>query len=207
MNDSSEFTPESGTPVSPPKPRPPLPPAPGAIPPPPPAERAPMPAYEAVPAPPKSPGLAAFLAFLFPGMGHLYSWAYERAFMIWATLAVCIFLIVQGHWPFSFLIAFVYFFSIFDAFREAQFFNLRAARQELPQPRSDNQGRLMFGVFLAVVAAIVLADKLDLFEMDWIYEWWPVPVLALGVYLIVAAIRDRGKAGRAAAAEEGSDSL
>jgi len=113
--------------------------------------------------------------------------------MIWATLAVCIFLIVQGHWPFSFLIAFVYFFSIFDAYREAQFFNLRAARQELPPPRSDNQGRLMFGVFLAVVAAIVLADKFDLFEMDWIYEWWPVPVLALGVYLIVAAVRERGK--------------
>jgi hypothetical protein len=205
MNDSSEFAPETGAP--PPKPRPPLPPAPGAVPPPPTVERAAPPAYEAVPAPPKSPGLAAFLGFLFPGMGHLYSWAYERAFMIWATLAVCIVLIVQGHWPFSFLVAFVYFFSIFDAYREAQFFNLRAARQELPQPRSDNQGRLMFGVFLAVVAAIVLADKFDLFEMDWIYEWWPVPVLALGVYLIVAAIRERGKAPRADTAEEGSDTV
>ncbi len=32
----------------------------------------------------------------FPGLGHLYTWAYERAFMIWATIAVCVLLIIQG---------------------------------------------------------------------------------------------------------------
>ena len=192
MNDTNYNTPDLNAAEAPAKPKPPLPPPPGQAPPPPPA-RAPLPAYEAVPRPPKSPPLGAFLAFLFPGLGHLYSWAYERAFMIWATIAVCIFLIIQGHWPFSFLIAFTYFFSIFDAYREAQFFNLRAEDQELPKPRSDSQGRLMFGVFLAVVATVVLADKLDLFDMDWIYDWWPVPVLALGIYLIYAAVRDRGK--------------
>jgi hypothetical protein len=30
--------------------------------------------------------------------------------------------------------------------------------------------------------------------MDWLYDWWPVPVFLLGVYFIVAAIRDRMKA-------------
>jgi hypothetical protein len=200
MNEIDDNTPQVEE-QTPQKPKPPLPPPPGTAPPPP-AERAPMPAYEAVPRPPKTPALAAFLAFLFPGMGHLYSWAYERAFMIWATIAVCIFLIIQGHWPFSFVIAFVYFFSIFDAYREAQFFNLRAAEEEIPQQRSDSQGRLMFGVFLAVVAVVVLADKLNIFDMEWVYDWWPVPVLALGVYLIVAAIKDRGKQRQAAAVED-----
>ena len=192
MNDDTDRTPDIEAAGTPAKPKPPLPPPPGQAPPPPPP-RASIPAYEAVPGPPKSPPLAAFLAFLFPGLGHLYVWAYERAFMIWATIAVCIFLIIQGHWPFSFLIAFAYFFSIFDAYREAQFFNIRAADQETPKPRADSQGRLMFGVFLAVVAVIVLADKLDLFDMDWVYDWWPVPVLLLGIYLIYAAVRDRGK--------------
>jgi hypothetical protein len=191
MNDTTDHTPEIASGDAPPKPTPPLPPPPGQATPA--AARQPLPAYEAVPGPPKSPPLAAFLALIFPGMGHLYSWAYERAFMIWATIVVCIFLIIQGHWPFSFLIAFVHFFSIFDAYREAQLFNLRADDREIPKPRSDSQGRLMFGVFLAVVAVVVLADKLDLFDMDWIYDWWPVPVLALGIYLIYAAVRDRGK--------------
>jgi hypothetical protein len=133
------------------------------------------------------------LSVLFPGLGHLYVWAYERAFMIWATIAVCIFMIIYGFWPFSFLIAFVYFFGIFDAFREAQFFNIRADGNETPKPRADSQGRLMFGVFLAVVAAVVLAEKFDILDMDWIYEWWPVPVLLLGIYFIVDAIRSRSK--------------
>lgn len=51
----------------------------------------------------------------------------------------------------------------------------------------------MFGVFLAVVAAVVLADKLGLFDMDWIHDWWPVPILALGIYPIYAAVRGRNR--------------
>jgi hypothetical protein len=185
MNDKNNDTPET----------PPLPPPPGEAPPAPaPAERAPLPDYDPGPRPPKSPPLAAVLSILLPGLGHLYLWAYERAFMIWATIAVCIFMIISGFWPFSFLIAFVYFFSIFDSYREAQFFNMRAEDEEPKMPRSDNHGRLMFGVFLAVVAGVVLADKLDLFDMDWIYDWWPVPVFLLGVYFIVAAILDKMKA-------------
>jgi len=186
--------PQKPTPPTPPEP--PAPPEPGEVITPPPVERAPLPEYRTEPGPPKSPPLAAVLAILFPGVGHLYVWAYERAFMIWATIALCVFLIVYGFWPFSILIAFVYFFAIFDAYREAQLYNLREENQELPKPRPDGQGRLMFGVFLAVVAAVVLADKLDLFDMDWVYDWWPVPVFLLGVYFIVAAVRDRFKAKR-----------
>jgi len=222
MNDTPNDTPELEVAEDLQKPTPPLPPAPGEAPPPAPApapERAPLPAYTPVPGPPKSPPLAAFLSFLIPGLGHLYVWAYERAFMIWATIAVSVFMIISGFWgfsfliafvyffgifDFSFLIAFVYFFGIFDAYREAQFFNMRAEDQETPMPRADSHGRLMFGVFLAVVAAVVLADKFDLFDMDWLYEWWPVPVFLLGVYFIVAAIRDRMKAkSERAAGEDG----
>ena len=206
MNEKNNDTPENTVEEAAKKPTPPLPPPPGEEPPaPPPVERAPLPDYDPGPKPPKSPPLAAILAILLPGLGHLYLWAYERAFMIWATITVCVILIVYGFWPFSILIAFVYFFGIFDAYREAQLYNLRAENQELPKPRPDGQGRLMFGVFLAVVAAVVLADKLDLFDMYWIYDWWPVPVFLLGVYFIGAAVWDRMKAREAARAPEEAD--
>ncbi len=188
MND----TPEIEDVEVPEKPTPPAPPAPGEAPPPPPAKVV-VPTYDPGPSPPKSPPLAAFLSVLFPGVGHLYTWAYERAFMIWATIALCIALLIQGLWPFSFLIAFVYFFSIFDSYREAQFFNIRAEGEELPKIKADSNGRLMFGVFLAVAAAVVLADKFNLFDMGWLYDWWPVPVFLLGLYFIAAAIWDRFK--------------
>jgi hypothetical protein len=207
MNDTNNDAPENNAVEAPQKPTPPLPPPPGEMPPAPaPAERAPLPDYDPGPSPPKSPPAAAILSILLPGLGHLYLWAYERAFMIWATIGVCILLIIQGFWPFSFLIAFVYFFSIFDSYREAQFFNLRVENEEPKMPKADNHGRLMFGVFLAVVAAVVLADKLDLFDMDWIYDWWPVPVFLVGVYFIVAAIVDKMKArNKAGSFGEGED--
>jgi hypothetical protein len=208
MNEKNNDTPEINEAEAPKKPTPPLPPPPGEKPPtPPPAQRAPLPEYDPGPSLPKSPPLAAILAIIVPGLGHLYVWAYERAFMIWATIAVCVFMIINGYWPFSFLIAFVYFFSIFDAFREAQFFNLRAEDEEATMPRTDNHGRLMFGVFLAVVAGVVLADKFDLFDMEWLLDWWSVPVFLLGVYFIIAAILDRKKARKRDRSLEASDEL
>jgi hypothetical protein len=199
MNDKNNDTPENGAVEAPQevskKPTPPLPPPPGEEPPaPPPVERAPLPAYEPGPSPPKSPGLAAFLGVICPGAGYLYVWAYERAFMLWAAIALSIFMIIEGLWGFSFVIAFAYFFSIFDAFREAQFYNARAEGDELPKTRPDGQGRLMFGVFMVVVAAVFLADKYLNLDMSWILEWWPVPVFLLGVYFIIAAVRDKMKA-------------
>lgn len=199
MNDTPEFE----QPLNVEKPTPPAPPAPGEIPPAPAPAPAPVrapvpevdPLVELAPAPAKSPPLAAFLSVMIPGLGYLYTWSYERAFMVWATIALSVFMIVDGMWPFSFLIAFAYFFAIFDSYREAQFYNLQE-EEELPKPRPTGQGRLMFGVFLAVVAAVILVDKFDLFDIYWIYDWWAVPVFLVGIYFIIAAIRDRSSQRR-----------
>ena len=49
----------------------------------------------------------------------------------------------------------------------------------------------MFGVFLAVMGALLLAERLDLFDLDWLYDWWPALVLAIGAYLIWGAVREK----------------
>ena len=170
------------------RPAPPVPPT-DPVPPPPPTAAAepagPPVAYGYGDPLAKSPGLALFLSILFPGLGHIYVGAYERSLMIIGGIGVSIWAIVhsEGHlWPLAFAIAFAYFFSIFDAYREAQIANL--AGQELPKPQRQGEGRLLFGIFLTVVAALVLADNLDLFDIRWFYEWWPVLVLLIGVYFI-----------------------
>jgi hypothetical protein len=175
--------------AAPARPSPPVPPS-GPAPPPPPA----------VPADPmagrgyghgyadplaKSPGLALFLSILCPGLGHIYVGNYERALMIIGGIGVSIWAMVHSNgelWPLAFAIAFAYFFSIFDAYREAQIANL--AGLELPKPQRQGEGRLMFGIFLSVVAILVLADNLGLFDIRWFYEWWPVLVLLIGIYFI-----------------------
>ncbi|MGD8440743.1 MAG: DUF5668 domain-containing protein [Holophagae bacterium] len=170
-------------------PKKPSPPRPSDVPssPPPPAP-APPPQVIYAPRDPmaKSPGLALFLAIFFPGLGHIYVASYERALMIIGGIAVSIWAMTQSGgrlWPLAFAISFLYFYSIFDAYREAQIANL-SPDDELPSRRSTGEGRLMFGVFLVVVAGLVLADNLGLFDIRWIYDWWPVLVLLIGIYFI-----------------------
>ncbi|MCU0303801.1 MAG: DUF5668 domain-containing protein [Thermoanaerobaculales bacterium] len=141
----------------------------------------------------KSPGLALFLSIFFPGLGHIYVGAYERALMIIGGIAASIWGMVATDgelWPLAFAIAFAYFFGLFDAYREAQIANLGSG-QQLPEPRPRGEGRLIFGIFLTVVAALVLADNLGLFDLDWIDEWWPALVLLVGVYFIGSWVWDR----------------
>ena len=103
---------------------------PAAPPPPPPAAPAPpaAPVY-APPAPPpvydrKSPGLAGFLS-VFPGLGHLYLGLYSRAFAIGGAFAVlCVFNSHGRMQPlFGMATAFLWFFGVIDAVRQAHAIN------------------------------------------------------------------------------------
>lgn len=181
------------------RPAPPAPPAPPVQPAPAQpqfAAQAPMPVY-GNPLD-KSPGLALFLSIFFPGLGHIYVGAYERALMIISAIGICVTAMVftDGRlWPLAFIIAFCYFFAIFDAYRDAQIANL-AADQELPKPRGQGEGRLIFGVFLSVLAIMVLADNLGLFDITWVYDWWPVLVLIVGIYFIGSWIWEKMNASK-----------
>ena len=133
------------------------------------------------------PVLAAFLA-LVPGLGHLYVGAYRGAAMIViGIIAIC--LVVPL--PISvFLSLFVWFLGIFDAYRQAQLQNLRGHGGMVPAA-PDDQGSLAFGVFLTVVGGLLLLRNLDLIELDWLRDWWPVIPLLVGVYLIGSAVLQR----------------
>src|SRR6266511_2230032 len=99
------------------------------------APQAPSPAPPAAPPPPtavshpvivdrKSPGLAGFLS-IFPGLGHLYLGLYQRAFAFAGAFVVLIGLTSHGRGPHFLgpLIAFVWFFAIIDAIRQAKAIN------------------------------------------------------------------------------------
>jgi hypothetical protein len=184
MNDNNEnMTP---TPDAPPTPTP-APPAPPVSPP---------DAMEAEYVPPsKSPAAAAVLAFIFPGLGQLYAEAFERALMIFAGFMLLIFGAVTGAVPIALTVLsciFLWFFGMFDAYREAQLYNLGGIEPE-PMKQRAGRGRLMFGVFLFVVGGLILVKNLDLFDLDWLVDWWPVLVVIVGIYLIVGAIREKAE--------------
>ena len=167
------------TPATPPKP--PVPPPRGTAPlAPPPRTETPAPRAD-VRAPRTDepyPWLAALLSIV-PCLGHLYARAPGRALGLFVSWIVAITML-----PFGLNIAaafFLWFFGIFDAYREAQIANL-------DDPDAGRSGRgsggLALGVFLAVTGGLLLAHHVFGLTFDWLREWWPLVLIAGGVYLI-----------------------
>ena len=155
----------------------------------PPAAPVPLTAPAPVPGIPirRSPGLAVVLS-CFPGLGHLYLGLYNRAFTIFVSFAISIWL--GEHADMGILVAGVVFFGFVDAYRQAQALNLGLAPEPIlggtvkaPAARS---GRLGLGVFLLVVGIVMLYNQFYPIDFSFLQDWWPLLLVAAGVYLLAA---------------------
>jgi hypothetical protein len=146
----------------------------------------------------KSPGLAGFLS-VFPGLGHLYLGLYQRAFAIGGAFILMIALTSHGSGGefFGPLIAFIWFFGIIDAVRQAKAINRGqlaeqgfAGEQQIKV--AAGSGGLTWGVILVGLGSLWLIDRY--FYIDWSFmeEWGgPAAFILLGLILIVSHIRKR----------------
>jgi hypothetical protein len=179
---------------------------PSAAPPPPPAP-APVPAAAAV-APVivdrKSPGLAGFLS-IFPGLGHLYLGLYQRAFAVGGAFILGIAFASHGHGGefFGPIVAFIWFFAIIDAVRQAKAINRGQLAEagwagEAQLKKAAGTGSLTWGVILVGLGALWLIDRYV--DIDWSFmsEWGgPAAFILLGVILIATHIRKRRRENEA----------
>ena len=176
-----------------PLPPPPPPAAPAAMPP---------PTVAAIPAmvPPyaerKSPVLAGFLS-MFPGLGHLYLGLYQRGLAFGAAFVLAISFASHGRGEFfGPAIAFVWFFSIIDAVRQAHAINRGyvADTGYAPAPQlkraSAGTASLTWGVILVGLGSLWLIDRYV--DIDWSFlDRWGAPAafILLGVILIATHVR------------------
>jgi hypothetical protein len=147
----------------------------------------------------KSPALAGCLS-CFPGLGHLYLGLYPRAFAVGGAFILGIMMTSRGSAGefFGPLIAFVWFFGIIDAVRQAKAINRGqlaeagfAGDQQLRRAAAGT-GALTWGVILVGLGALLLIDRY--FDIDWSFmsEWGgPAAFILLGLVLIVAHVRKR----------------
>ncbi len=173
------------------------PPPPQSPPPPPPAPVAPAVPVTPVVVERKSPGLAGFLS-IFPGLGHLYLGLYQRAFAFAGAFVVLIGLTSHGRGAHFLgpLIAFVWFFGIIDAVRQAKAINRGyvsesgfAVEARLPRA-SEGTGSLMWGVILVGLGVLWLMDRYV--DIDWSFmEYWggPAALILLGLILVISHVR------------------
>jgi hypothetical protein len=187
-------------PYNPATPPPPAPPAP------PPASPAPpvMPVAPSTPAAAptviverKSPGLAGFLS-IFPGLGHLYLGLYQRAFAF--AGAFCLLIFFNSHGRIAVLsgpaTAFVWFFAIIDAVRQAKAINRGFvtesgfATEAQIRKVSEGTGSLTWGVILVGLGSLWIIDRYV--DIDWSFmeEWGgPLALILLGLILVISHVR------------------
>jgi hypothetical protein len=190
-----------GTPMPPPAaaaPPPVTPPAAPAVPPP---ASSPVIVTEK-----KSPALAGILSF-FPGLGHLYLGLYQRAFAFAGAFILGIgFASHRAGEFFGPLIAFVWFFGIIDAVRQAKAINRGyvaeagfAPEQTLRRASTGTAG-LTWGVILVGLGVLWLVDRYV--DIDWSFmETWgtPAALILLGLVLVASHVRKKREENRVGA--------
>jgi hypothetical protein len=175
-------------------------PSPGLAAPPPPAAPAAHPMTPLV-IDKKSPGLAGFLS-MFPGLGHLYLGLYQRAFAFAGAFCILIFFNTHGrlHVLSGPATAFLWFFAIIDAVRQAKAINSGrlaeggwAPEQQIRRATHGTAG-LTWGVILVGLGSLWLIDRY--MDIDWSFmERWggPAVLILLGIILIAGHVSSKRK--------------
>ena len=145
----------------------------------------------------KSPGAAVALSFL-TGLGHLYLGLYQRALWFFAAFAGSIFLADKA--DLGILVPFVWFFGLIDAYRQAQLINAGLAPEDLwatPARPQAGGSRLAFGVFLTLLGLLLLYNQFSPLDLTFLYDWWPLLLVGLGLWQIVKYVIAKQKAAAA----------
>jgi len=147
----------------------------------------------------KSPRIAAAISVV-PGLGQIYIGYYVRGFVTAATFILMIYManaVPSAIAPmFGFSAAFVWMFNIIDAGRTAALYNHSiAGAQVIDLPENFKMpatgGSLVGGALLTAFGLIALSSTALGFSLYWLEDWWPLFPLALGVYLVVVAMKER----------------
>jgi hypothetical protein len=191
-----------------------MPPAPGYVPPvyaaapgyTPPPGFAPPPSPGSVPPPFRaqstvSPALAFFLGMI-PGVGAIYNGQYAKGLVhaiVWGLLmSIATSRAANGLEPiFVMLVIAWWAYMAFEAHRTAQRLQAGEAVDEyssLVPMRGRGDQAPVAGVALVVLGTLLLLHTLELLDFDRVARYWPVLVIALGVYLLWGVFAGNGKA-------------
>lgn len=147
----------------------------------------------------KSPWLAGLLA-LFPGIGHIYNGLYMRGITFFLIAFGLIGMADGGPDVIGVAIAFFWIFNVLDSYRQAALINYGYAQDlgltDLPAHPRASQGGLVAGVTLLLIGSVALLDRFFRIDLEWIFDLWPVGLMAIGAWLIWGTIRDRRKASQ-----------
>jgi len=162
-------------------------PAPAAATPPPPAPGTMPPVY---PRPDVNPGMAMFLGFI-PGVGAIYNGQYAKGLIHAVIFGVLISILHAS--PdgldviFGILLPVWIFYMAFEAYHTAR---KRAQGEPVDEYSSiinlsgHPENAAVAGIVLVVLGVLLLLHTMGLFDFERVARYWPVLLIAAGVYLL-----------------------
>jgi hypothetical protein len=179
------------------------------------------PAHDAVPPAPverhdrfvddprKKSVMLAILLSVMPGLGQVYVGYYNLGFrnilVICGLIALLTTNAVHHLEPVvGLFLGFFWLHNLVDAGRRASFYNQALAGlrpMDLPEDMKAPQalGSFAGGVLLIVVGLTLFANTMFYVPLDWLARWWPLGLVAAGVWLIF--VDHRAKASASAGEE------
>jgi TM2 domain-containing membrane protein YozV len=154
-----------------------------------------LPPPAATPAPlapklPKNPWLALVLS-LFPGLGQVYNGQPAKAFVFFSAWVGSIYGASEiSPFPFAFMIPFVYFYNLIDAYRGAVAVNARALGG-LPTPEGDDLESPYWGGGLLVLGLLLLLNNLGWLHLAALARYWPVALIVAGAAFLYGSVQRR----------------
>jgi TM2 domain-containing membrane protein YozV len=140
---------------------------------------------------PKSTGIAALLSIFFPfGVGALYNEQKQKALLQFLIPFGLIIALARGGngVVFGLALAAFYFYQIFDNIQSARAINSAgaAAQSITPErPEAVPSGSVFWGLFLIVLAVILILANFEIISYRTLGNYWPVAVIIVGLKLVL----------------------
>jgi hypothetical protein len=138
----------------------------------------------------RSPWIAAMLAGV-PGLGSVYNGSYARGAAFFLAVLGTMRLAGRGDELWGFAVLFLWLFNVIDAYREARLIRAGVAHDLgtlRARPTTSAAEGLGLGALLFLVGAVSLLDVLG-YDVDWIFDLWPVGLMLAGGWFIWSAVR------------------
>ena len=135
-----------------------------------------------------SPALALWLGFI-PGVGAIYNGQYVKGLIHAVIFGIIISILDAGFAEplFSMILVAWIFYMAFEAYHTARKRRLGEPVDEyssLLQVRGRSQAAPVAGVVLVALGALLLLHTLNLFDFAYLARYWPVLLIAAGLYLL-----------------------
>lgn len=144
----------------------------------------------------KSTILAGVMSIV-PGLGQVYTGAYQQGFINALVIAGVISLLASGQLTgleplLAIFLVFFWFYTQLDAIRRVQRYNRAldgaGSLTELEATEAIGAGGNVFaGVVMVILGGLALARTVFDVPMEWLADWWPIGLIAAGIWLIMKA--------------------